>query len=792
MDATAYNRSSRIQARFTGFMLVVGCVLLAMVSLNSDGGQTLTTVKMLFTVGTFLTGVGLAAAVWSRQWLLYLVSIGLIAVGLAAIALLLIFPDPAADPFLMQAGLWQGGPVPLSAGWARLAMAGVTIFTGLAMPFACSRRNMVALASLTFVRISLWVGTFWQLAYVVLGGRFDRLFEHSAGVIQLVLVLVWAGSWAFLLRGERRWLRTLTEADRSVSLARLIIPMSLVPVVGAYVTVFGAGVGGFAQSVGPLLNVEISSVALLVVSSAALRELWRERRQRERLANALERSPVVVHSEEGLIEYWPQGCEALYEYSAQEAVGRRGLELLKTEYPIPIPEIESALRRTGEWAGDIRQVTKSGRRLWIATRIVVEAPGGEQELKLVETLTDITDLKLADAALRETTDSLSQAVATYELGIVDYDGATGRTSFSSEFERIIGVAPGALGSDQEEAWKLFLAEEEYGRMMDWVREDIARQATRRTLTMKARRSDGQVRDLQGMLRYRFSDDGKLLRMVGIYMDVTDQIRDRAEVAARGARLMALQSELTHTSRLSAMGEMAAALAHELNQPLTAVGNSVGAIELILKDDDKPVDDKVRQRVLRAARHAAAQAVRAGEIVRRLREFISRGEADTQAEDLSELIEDAVALALPNPAAAGVEIKKAISPYASRILADRIQIQQVLVNLVRNSVEAMRDQETPRKLTITATLVEGMAQVRVTDTGPGVPPASIQTLFSPFLSTKRDGMGVGLSICRRIIETHGGKMWFEPAATGGAGFNFTLPVIPNEVWDVGVQAGTYRR
>ena len=296
--------------------------------------------------------------------------------------------------------------------------------------------------------------------------------------------------------------------------------------------------------------------------------------------------------------------------------------------------------------------------------------------------------------------------------------------------------------------------------------------------------DGQYRDLQGVVRYEYSPTGILERIVGVYMDVTEILHDRMEVATRGARLLELQSELAHTSRLSAMGEMAAALAHELNQPLTAVGNSVGAIEMILRNDEKPVDRVMRQRVLRAARHAESQAVRAGEIVRRLREFIARGEADTQVENLSLLVDDALALALPNPGAVGVEVRKSIARRASTVLADRIQIQQVMVNLIRNAVEAMRDQEGPRKLAIVAEVREGMSLVRVADNGCGVAEERVEKLFAPFMSTKSEGMGVGLSICRRIVEAHGGELWFESPEEGGAEFRFTLPIIASEAKNVG--------
>ena len=182
-------------------------------------------------------------------------------------------------------------------------------------------------------------------------------------------------------------------------------------------------------------------------------------------------------------------------------------------------------------------------------------------------------------------------------------------------------------------------------------------------------------------------------------------------------------------------------------------------------------------MLRAARHAETQAVRAGEIVRRLREFIARGEADMQREDLASLVDDALALALPNPAAAGVTVEKVIDPLAETVLADRVQIQQVMVNLIRNALEAMRPQKAARRLVVSARpTASGMAVISVADNGPGVQGSDQADLFAAFVSSKSDGMGVGLSICRRIIEGHGGQMWFEPSDRGGADFRFTLPIV----------------
>jgi two-component system sensor kinase FixL len=301
--------------------------------------------------------------------------------------------------------------------------------------------------------------------------------------------------------------------------------------------------------------------------------------------------------------------------------------------------------------------------------------------------------------------------------------------------------------------------------------------------VRVRRADGEVRDFHGVRRFFYSPEGAHVRTIGIYRDVTEERRAERELAERDDRLTELRSELVHVSRLSAMGEMAAALAHELNQPLTAIGNSVGALKMMLADGGKTLDETARGRVVRAAEQAEGQAVRAGEIVRRLRQFISRGEADTTIEPLGQLIDDAVALAAPNAKAAELDVRLKLSPKAGLVLADRIQIQQILVNLIRNAAEAMAAAPAPHVLTIVTSVRKGMAEIAVQDSGPGVPPDLAERLFSPFVSTKSDGMGVGLSICHRIVEAHGGRMWLE-TSTGGADFRFTLPLASKELTHAG--------
>jgi PAS domain S-box-containing protein len=235
-----------------------------------------------------------------------------------------------------------------------------------------------------------------------------------------------------------------------------------------------------------------------------------------------------------------------------------------------------------------------------------------------------------------------------------------------------------------------------------------------------------------------------------------------------ARLQELQLELLHSARLSAAGQLAAELAHELNQPLTAAANSIHAARRLLTKKEFRLE-----MVKEIMDEAAEQAVRAGQIIRRLREFLARGETEKQAEPLTTLIEEAGSLALTGTGALGLKLRYQFDPRASKVVANRIQIQQVLVNLMRNALEAMADSER-RELDVTTGLRdENNVEIVVADSGPGFSPQVADHLFEPFVSTKRDGMGLGLSICRSIVEAHGGKLEARPNRGGGAMFRFTL-------------------
>lgn len=286
----------------------------------------------------------------------------------------------------------------------------------------------------------------------------------------------------------------------------------------------------------------------------------------------------------------------------------------------------------------------------------------------------------------------------------------------------------------------------------------------------ARRRDGATFPIELSIGEAVTPEGRVF---------TGFIRDLTERQAAARRLQDLQAELSRISRISAMGSLAAALAHELNQPLTAIANYLEAArDLIAQPGAKTSDEAIQALVHEAVTEAAAQSIRAGQIVRRLREFISRGESEKRIEPLGKLVAEAQALALIGNGNGEVDVQIDLGNAAPVVLVDRIQIQQVLFNLLRNAIEAGAAEAAAtgvrQRIRITARpAVADMIELVVADNGPGPGADAAQHLFEPFQSSKAEGMGLGLSICRTIVEAHGGRIWYQAGDNGGSAFHFTL-------------------
>jgi len=339
-------------------------------------------------------------------------------------------------------------------------------------------------------------------------------------------------------------------------------------------------------------------------------------------------------------------------------------------------------------------------------------------------------------------------------------------SFSSAAERLFGHAPAeVLGKNIK-----MLMPSPYRENHDGYMERYLRTGERRIIgigrLVVGERKDGSTFPMELAVGEMRSSNQRFF---------TGFIRDLTERQKTEARLQELQSELVHISRLSAMGEMASTLAHELNQPLSAIANYMKGSRRLLEDSSDE-----RSAILRdAVDKAADQALRAGEIIRRLRDFVARGESERWVESVNKVVEEASALALVGAKDRGVHVRFQFDPTIDLVLADRVQIQQVLLNLIRNAIEAMEGSPKRELVLSTAAAADDMVAISVADTGSGIAPEMASQLFQPFVTTKRHGMGVGLSISRTIVEAHGGQIGVEPNPAGGTIFRFTLRAVTKE-------------
>jgi two-component system sensor kinase FixL len=373
--------------------------------------------------------------------------------------------------------------------------------------------------------------------------------------------------------------------------------------------------------------------------------------------------------------------------------------------------------------------------------------------------TSTQDAEARTAHLQSILDSIPDAmVVINEFGLIQ--------SFSSAAERLFGfTAADVIGKNVK-----ILMPSPYREDHDAYIKRYLRTGERRIIgigrVVVGQRSDGSTFPMELAVGEMHVRDQRFF---------TGFIRDLTERQQSEARLQELQSELVHMSRLTAMGEMASALAHELNQPLAAIANYMKGSRRLLENRQDEGLGQLRD----AMDKAADQALRAGNIIRRLRDFVSRGESERRVEDVKKLIEEASALALVGAKDKGVRVRFAFDPRLNYVLADKVQVQQVLLNLMRNSIDAMETAPMRELVVATSPAPDNMVQIGVSDTGAGIAPEIADQLFQPFVTTKSHGMGVGLSISRTIIESHGGSITQRPNPGGGTIFTFSLPAVNKE-------------
>jgi two-component system sensor kinase FixL len=472
---------------------------------------------------------------------------------------------------------------------------------------------------------------------------------------------------------------------------------------------------------------------------------------------------IIGMTLEGLITDWNRGAEGIFGYAAEEMIGRSITPLLLPGHEAEEEEQILARIRRGERVDhfETRRRRKDGIVIDVSVTV---SPVYDESGRLVgasKVSRDVTAAKRAQTELLEREAHLQSVLDTVPDAMIVIDTRGVMQSFSTTAEKLFGyTAAEAVGRNVS-----ILMPEPYSGQHDGYLARYLATGERRIIGLGrlvvGQRKDGSTFPMELAVGEMRSGDRRFF---------TGFVRDTTERQQAQQRLQDLQAELIFMSRFTALGEMASTLAHELNQPLTAIASYLNGARRLLDRGRAEDQDQIRQ----AVDSAADQALRAGQIIKRLREFVARGESDRHAEDLRKLIEEASALALVGVKETGIRVTYRFDPRVGLVMVDKIQIQQVILNLMRNALEAMLEAGGRKELHISTRPLDGnMVEAAVADTGPGIAPDIMARLFQPFVTSKAQGMGVGLSISRTIIEAHGGTLTAESAPGSGTIFRMTL-------------------
>ncbi|WP_208452641.1 ATP-binding protein [Burkholderia gladioli] len=536
----------------------------------------------------------------------------------------------------------------------------------------------------------------------------------------------------------------------------------------------------------------LSLMLIVSVTALSLRDRFIRTTLREQ-ARILEltHDTVIIRDPHDVILYWNDGAQQLYGWTREEAVGRVCSDLLHCAFPSA--EVRSTLDTRGQWSGEIVRTRRDGSRIVLASRWLARRDPGGRAIGVIESSADLTELRRADLERRASerryrtifdlagfaaweSDWSASLRVVREQAPVDAPLDTWLMAHPDVVERAIAGA--VVRNGNQAAVDLF----ETGSVERLVGSNPCRahppeghggfarilaalaggaamaESETRLITPSGRIADVVLR----VSLLPEGDQGSHVLLMAF--DVTERNEARARIEAASA-------ELAHAARVSMLGQLSASIAHEVNQPLTAIINYARSGQRWL-DRPEPDFEEIRH----CLDKITVSGTRAAEVIGRVRSLARKAPPQATLLDLTELADDAIELVGRELRHADITLRRDWSGELPKVCADRVQVQQVLVNLMMNSIQAMRDPgSSKRELRIgAAQQPDGMVQLRVQDTGPGFPDDASH-VFEPFFTTKADGMGMGLSICRSIIEAQGGRVSAANNPHGpGAEVMFTLP------------------
>ena len=451
--------------------------------------------------------------------------------------------------------------------------------------------------------------------------------------------------------------------------------------------------------------------------------------------------------------------------------GRRNFDqFLQTLHPDDREPVSHAIAKSmngdGEYESEYRARLPNGTTRWMVSRGRVEFNRAGKPVLMRGVSLDITRRKETEEALRESEGRFRTLADTAPV-LIWMSGPDKLCTFFNQ--GWLGFTGRTFEQELGNGWTQGVHEKDFEHCLEVYANSFD---ARREFTMeyRLRRQDGEYRWVLDTGVPRFAQDGMFLGYIGTCIDITERKQTELEIAQQ-------RNELAHLSRVTMLGELSGSLAHELNQPLTAILSNAQAAQRFLAHENADLDN-----VRDILKDIVAEDKRAGEIIRRLRLLLKKGEVQQQALDANEVVQEVLKLVHSDLVNHGVAAHTELAPGLPAVKADRVQIQQVLLNLVMNACDAMSG--TPggdRKLIVGTSPADNKGVlISITDQGTGIAPDKLEQVFEPFFSTKPHGMGLGLTVCRTIITVHGGKLWAVNNPDRGATFHVNLLVAAEKI------------
>lgn len=706
-------------------------------------------------IGYIFLAAGLWATIFGRRGAPWLLLVPLVIAGVAVPETVLgistgldrlLFPEQLAQSGAQYAGRPAGNSI-VTLGLLSIAL----LLTRREAHFSSEMANLLATAALCFALFS---------AVLLLLMPADGMANPSIiAPLSCSLIAIVLASAFLIWRHDAGWTLLLTDHRARRPFVGILLPVIIaLPVLPSLVQRLGApqpDAPSAAEFVGMLCNVAIIGFLLWV----AVRRIGLQQGALQELTLALDVAAIAITRCDGTITYWSHGCETLYGRSAAEAIGRKKYELLESRTG-GVPATVSAAGMAAD--RELLERRSNGTDLCVL-EVTRRLERTDQEVMLVLKMLDISERAQSRQALLTSEAQLRSIIDTMPDAMVVVDDANTIRTFSAAAERMFGAKSAEMIGRKVTT---LMPAAEATRHDNWISRYLETGETRiigKTAQLAGRRADGSVFPIELSVGETWLADQRVFTAV---------IRDVTERRAAEQRLSELSTELAHVSRQSAMGELAADLAHELNQPLSATANFLAAARILVAEGEKG-----DPRVAELLRMGTEQTLRSGEIIRRLRDFLVKGDVEMREESVERTVREAASLVFFG-AADDIRLDCRLDPLAQTLFGDRIQVQQVLVNLLRNAAQALRSRpSTTREIVLASRLAGDMIEISVCDNGPGLPEAVRDQLYSRFSTTKGPGaMGVGLSISKRIVEAHGGTLVAEDRFGGGVCFRMTLPTL----------------